>query len=170
MPFVLVNSGATLVWGIRKLLCTRSERHWHGYRWHCRLQQNMEETSQNSARSVQRVASASITLKPSKCIIGIATIEFIGDVIGNRHVQPNADNIAKLQDAKPHTQRNKCKHSSVWLPTTESSSPAVRPSPHRSPTWQRKANPRMYAGQVTKQRTAQECLDLKTYPTLVTTW
>ena len=99
MPFGMVNSGATLVRGMRRLLgdlkgvdsyiddiLIHSES-WEG---HVRLLTTVFD----------RLKAAGLTVRPSKCRIGEANVEFIGHQLWSDGIKPIEDNIQKIRTAQ----------------------------------------------------------------------
>ena len=105
MPFGMMNSGATLVRGMKKLLyglhsvdsivdgilvhtTTLSE--------HVCLLKNL----------FQRLQRANLTARPSKCVIGSNTIDFVGNHIGQSVIGLHEENVTKIRDApRPRTKK-----------------------------------------------------------------
>ena len=99
MPFGMKNSGATLVRGMREVLSGISgvesyiddlivfSRDWET---HLRT---LEEL-------LKRLSEANLTARPSKCIFGASTVEFLGHDVGYDWITPNDDNLEKIARAK----------------------------------------------------------------------
>ena len=99
MPFGMKNSGATLVRGMREVLSGMSgvesyiddlivfSRDWET---HLRT---LEEL-------LKRLSEANLTARPSKCIFGASTVEFLGHDVGYDWITPNDDNLEKIARAK----------------------------------------------------------------------
>ena len=98
MPFGMVNSGATLVRGMRKLLgdlegvdnyiddiLVHSE-HW-------------EEHMRLLTEVFKRLTTAGLTVRPSKCRVGETNVEFIGHQLQKGGIKPMDDNIEKIKAA-----------------------------------------------------------------------
>ena len=106
MPFGLVNSGATLIRILRKILrgmdCVD---HYvddiiiHTQDWdkHVMVLQEL----------LNRLSDVGMTVRPTKCEIGCRNIQFLGHKIGNGRVEPLNENIEKIKTAaRPSTKRN----------------------------------------------------------------
>ncbi len=88
MPFGMVNSGATFCRMMRKLLHGMSDTDnfvddiivfsetWHG---HIEVVRELFE----------RLRSARLTARPSKCMVGHSHLEFLGHVVGEGQIRPN---------------------------------------------------------------------------------
>ena len=60
----------------------------------------------NSREVFSRLASAHLTARPSKCVIGSKSIDFIGHFIGQGGVEPNEKTSVKIQQApRPTTKK-----------------------------------------------------------------
>jgi len=103
MPFGLMNSPATFSRMMRKLLTQLHDI--DNY-----LDDVLTHTSDWSKHIValreffDRVRRANLTLRPTKCEIGLRTIKFLGHVIGIHGLSPCRDIITKINDApRPET-------------------------------------------------------------------
>ena len=105
MPFGLVNSGTTLVRGLRKLLADVPNANMyvddviiHSRTW--------EEHLKSLKEVFNRFKTAGLTIKPSKCEFGKQEIEFIGHKIVDGKVTPLNDNVKKIVDSeRPKTKK-----------------------------------------------------------------
>ena len=53
-----------------------------------------------------RLRQAGLTARPTKCMIGTASVEFIGHIIGRGKIMPLHDNVAKIRNApRPVTKK-----------------------------------------------------------------
>ncbi|XP_043212021.1 uncharacterized protein LOC122376289 [Amphibalanus amphitrite] len=103
MPFGMVNSGATLVRGVRKLLeglpnitAYIDDILVHTKTW--------EEHVSTLNVLLHRMQEAELTARPSKCVIGMACVEFVGHRIGRGVVTAIEDNVSRILEApKPRT-------------------------------------------------------------------
>ena len=102
MPFGLVNSGATLMRALRKLL--QGMDHVHNYvddilvhtsAWN----EHMEALNELFGR----LAFASVTARPSKCLIATDNVDFIGHTIRHGVLGLHDDNIKKINSAERPT-------------------------------------------------------------------
>ena len=105
MPFAMKNSGATLVRGMRKILAGMSNEDGcigdlmiHTNYWQAHLQV-IEEL-------LRRLRKAGLTAKPSKCVFGAESVEFLGYYIGRDWITVNEDNLEKIRTARrPDTKK-----------------------------------------------------------------
>jgi glycerophosphoryl diester phosphodiesterase len=104
MPFGMVNSGATLVRAMRKLLGDLQgvdsyidDILIHTPTW--------EEHVKLLDEVFKRLKEAGFTVRPSKCRIGETNIEFIGHRLQDGEIRPLEDNIEKIKSSpRPTTQ------------------------------------------------------------------
>ena len=102
MPFGLMNSGATLVRGLRKLFdgvdnveCYIDDILIHNETWNDHLQ---------SIQSVlQLLKTENFTIRPAKCMFGYTSIEYLGQTLSNGTVSPNISNNDKIASAPQPT-------------------------------------------------------------------
>ena len=99
MPFGMKNSGATLVRGMREVLSGMSGVESYiddlivfSSDWETHLR-TLEEL-------LKRLSEANLTARPSKCIFGASTVEFLGHDVGYDCITPNDDNLEKIARAK----------------------------------------------------------------------
>ena len=105
IPFGLVNSGLTLVKGLKKILGDIENVRTHiddiiiytdNWKQHLTTLDNV----------FQRLKQANITIRPTKCSLGQTKTEFICQVISQGVITPNEDNIKKVREAaKPRTKK-----------------------------------------------------------------
>lgn len=105
MPFGMVNSGATLTRCLRGLFAGMDGVtnylddilvHTNTWDEHLRV---LEEL-------LNRLRQAGLTVRPSKCELGMRVIDFLGHRVGNGHVQPLNDNAGKIASAqRPKTKK-----------------------------------------------------------------
>ena len=102
MPFGMKNSGATLVRGMRKILAGMNnvdsyidELIIHTNDWQAHLQVLGE--------LLRRLRKAGLTVKPSKCVFGAESVEFLGHYIGRDWITINEDNLEKIRTARRPT-------------------------------------------------------------------
>ena len=105
MPFGMKNSGATLVRRMRKILAGMNNVDSyidgliiHTNDWQAHLQV-LEEL-------LRRLREAGLRVKPSKCVFGAESVEFLGHYIGGDCITINEDNLEKIRIARrPTTKR-----------------------------------------------------------------
>ena len=99
MPFGLVNSGATFCRMMRKLL--RGLRdvdnfvddiivHTETWEVHVRTLCNL----------LKRLREAKLTARPSKCVVAVTKVGFLGHILGNGTIQPNPEKVISIQNCK----------------------------------------------------------------------
>ena len=105
MPFGLVNSAATFTRMMRLLLkgLDKSEHYiddvlTHSLGWNehlCELRKLFE-----------RVRSAGLTMKPSKCKLGFTSVDYLGHIVGEGVISPNPEKLFNIQQAPiPQTKK-----------------------------------------------------------------
>ena len=102
MSFGMKNSGATLVRGMRKILAGMNnvdsyidDLIIHTNDWQAHLQVSEE--------LLRRLRKAGLTEKPSKCVFGAESVEFLGRYIGRDWITINEDNLEKIRTARRPT-------------------------------------------------------------------
>ena len=102
MPFGIKNSGATLVRGMRKILSGMNNADSyiddliiHTNDWQAHLQV-LEEL-------LRRLRKAGLRVKPSKCVFGSESVEFLAHYIGGDWITINEDNLEKIRTARRPT-------------------------------------------------------------------
>ena len=100
MPFGLVNASATLVRNIRQIL--GDFENVDTYIDDIIVYTEDWESHVQTLRQVfKKLEEFNLTVKPTKCILGETTIDFIGHVISDGYITPNTENISKICDAEP---------------------------------------------------------------------
>ena len=105
MPFGLVNAPATLNRLMRRLLngisgadCYMDDVLGSSVRW----SDHMTVLRQVFSRMRQE----GLTLRPSKCLLGFGSLDFVGHVVGEGHLSPHPDTVEKIKTAKvPETKK-----------------------------------------------------------------
>ena len=105
MPFGMVNSAATLKRGMKKLLkgMKNVEFYWDDILVHtC----TWEEHLKTLRELFRRLAGAGMTIRPSNCIFGAASIDFLGHQLQPGLIGLHEDNVAKIRTApRPTTKK-----------------------------------------------------------------
>ena len=98
MPFSMVNSAATLKRGMKKLLkgMANVRFYWDDILVHTRT---WEEHLKILREPFRRLAQASMMIRPSKCIFGVDSIDFLGHQLQQGLIGPPEDNVAKIRKA-----------------------------------------------------------------------
>ena len=95
MPFGMVNSGATLVRGLRKILegipgigsyIDDIVIYSHSWEDHLRTLKEL----------FGRLRKARITARPTKCLLGVSRMEFLGHQVRGDVITPSRDNLEKV--------------------------------------------------------------------------
>ena len=105
MSFGMMNSGATLVRGVRKLL--EGMKHVDSYVDDILIHtQTWEEHVETLRELVRRLKLAGLTARPSKCVIGAKTVQFLGHHVGDGMLGLDGDNLDKIKEApRPKTKK-----------------------------------------------------------------
>ena len=105
MPFGMVNSAATLKREMKKLLkgMKNIEFYWDDILVHTCTWEEHLKTLQELFRCL---AGAGMTIRPSKCIFGAASIDFLGHQLQPGLIGLHEDNVAKIRKApRPTTKK-----------------------------------------------------------------
>ena len=105
MPFGLVNAPATLNRLMRRLLndihdadCYMDDVLGASVTW--------EEHLSMLRPVLSRIKLVGLTLRPSKCLLGFGSLDFVGHVVGEGNLSPHPDTVAKIRKAKiPETKK-----------------------------------------------------------------
>ena len=102
MPFGMKNSGATLVRGMRKLLqdmdnveCYRDDVIVCTKDWATHLQV--------LDKLLEKLRQAGLVIRPTKCVFGSKSVEFLKHSIGENCISINEENLEKIHSAKRST-------------------------------------------------------------------
>ena len=102
MPFGMKNSGATLVCGMRKLLqdmdnveCYIHDLIVYTKDWatHLRVLDKL----------LEKLRLAGLVIRPTTCVVGSKSVEFLGHFIGENCISINEENLEKIRSAKRPT-------------------------------------------------------------------
>ena len=122
MPFGLVNSGATFCRLMRIILSNLPNvDSFVDDMWI--FTETWKDHMTPLRQVLDRLRSAKLTAKPSKCMIEYDSIECLGHNI----VRPQEDKIQAIRDAPPHLPKGKLNLFSVWLVFTVVLFPTFRP-------------------------------------------
>ena len=104
MPFGMVNSGATLKRGMKKLL---SDLPNVVYYWDDLLIHTETWNDHMTLKAIlQKLTNANLTIRPSKCIFGTNTIDFIGHTLREGEKSLLRTNVEKVLNApRPKTKK-----------------------------------------------------------------
>ena len=105
MPFGMVNSAATLKRGMKKLLkgMKNVEFYWDDILVHTRT---WEEHLKTLRELFKRLALAGMTIRPSKCIFGADSVDFLGHQLQQGLIGLHEDNVDKIRKApRPSTKK-----------------------------------------------------------------
>ena len=104
MPFDMVNSGATLVRGLRKIL-----EGMPGVRNYIDDIVIYSDSWEDHIRTLKElfgklhVRKARITARPTKCLLGASRMEFLGHQVGGDVITPSRDNLEKVRNTPSPT-------------------------------------------------------------------
>ena len=102
MPFGMKNSGATLVPGMRKIL--KDMDNVESYIDDLLIFTDSWEAHVKTVEELlSKLQRANLTAKPSKCVFGAKSVEFLGHNVGFDWIMPNDDNLEKVAGAKRPT-------------------------------------------------------------------
>ena len=97
MPFGTVNSGATLVRGLRKIL-----EGMPGVGSYIDdiviFSDSWEDHIKTLKELFSRLRKARITARPTKCLLGASRMEFLGHQVGGDIITPSRDNLEKVRN------------------------------------------------------------------------
>ena len=98
MPFGLVNAPATFTRIMRTLLCGMQfvdnfidDILIHTETWPSHIKTLKE--------LLYRLQKSNLTAKPSKCVVGMEKVEFLGHIVGNGQLAPQEEKVVKIQAA-----------------------------------------------------------------------
>ena len=102
MPFGMVNSGATLVRGLRKIL-----EGMPGVGSYIDAIVIYRDSWEDHLRTMKelfgRLRKGRITARPTKCLLGASRMEFLGQQVDV--ITPNHDNLEKVRNTRPTTKK-----------------------------------------------------------------
>ena len=105
MPFGMINSAATLKRAMKKLLhgLDNVEFYWDDILVHTRT---WEEHIKVLQELFTRLLAAGMTIRPTKCLFGVNTVDFLGHRLEEGLIGLHEDNVAKIRDApRPTTKK-----------------------------------------------------------------
>ena len=105
MPFGMVNSGATLVRGLRKILDGMP-----GVGSYIDDIVIYSDSWEDHIRTLKelfgRLRKARITARPTKCLLGASRMQFLGHQVGGDIITPSRDNLEKVRNTpRPTTKK-----------------------------------------------------------------
>ena len=102
MPFGMINSAATLKRAMKKLLhgLDNVEFYWDDILVHTRT---WEEHIKVLQELFTRLLAAGMTIRPTKCLFGVNTVDFLGHRLEEGLIGLHEDNVAKIRDAPRST-------------------------------------------------------------------
>ena len=105
MPFGLVNSGATFC-RLMRIILSKLPNVDSFVDDTCIFTETWEDHMTSLHQVLDRLRSAKLTAKPSKCMIGYGSIECLGHNIVDQTVRPQEDKVQAVRDApRPTTKR-----------------------------------------------------------------
>ena len=105
MPFGMINSAATLKRAMKKLLhgLDNVEFYWDYILVHTR---NREEHIKALRELFRQLLAAGMTIRATKCLFGVNTVDFLGHRLGEGIISLHEDNVTKIRDApRPTTKK-----------------------------------------------------------------
>ena len=98
MPFGMINSAATLKRAMKKLLngLNNVEFYWDDILVHTRT---WEEHIKALQELFRRLLAAGMTIRPTKCLFGVNTVDFLGHRLEEGLIGLHEDNVTKIRDA-----------------------------------------------------------------------
>ena len=105
MPFGMINSAATLKRAMKKLLYAvdNVEFYWDDILVHTRT---WEEHIKALRELFTRLSEAGMTIRPTKCLFGVNTVDFLGHRLEEGLIGLHEDNVTKIRDApRPTTKK-----------------------------------------------------------------
>ena len=105
MPFGMINSAATLKRAMKKLLrgLDNVEFYWDDILVHTRT---WEEHIKALRELFRRLLAAGMTIRPTKCLFGVNTVDFLGHRLEEGLIGLHEDNVTKIRDApRPTTKK-----------------------------------------------------------------
>lgn len=105
MPFGMINSAATLKRAMKKLLhgLDNVEFYWDDILVHTRT---WEEHIKALRELFSRLLAAGMTIRPTKCLFGVNTVDFLGHRLEEGLIGLHEDNVSKIRDApRPTTKK-----------------------------------------------------------------
>ena len=108
MPFGMINSAATLKRAMKKLLhgLDNVEFYWDDILVHTRT---WEEHIKALQELFSRLLAAGMTIRPTKCLFGVNTVDFLGHRLEEGLIGLHEDNVTKIRDAPRPTTKKKIK-------------------------------------------------------------
>ena len=105
MPFGMINSAATLKRAMKKLLhgLDNVEFYWDDILVHTRTWEEHIKVLQELFR---RLLAAGMTIRPTKCLFGVNTVNFLGHCLKEGLIGLHEDNITKIRDAPRPAMKN----------------------------------------------------------------
>ena len=102
MPFGMVNSGAMLVRGLRKIL--EGMPRVRSYIDDIVIYSDSWEDHIRTLKELfGRLRKARITARPTKCLLGAGRINFLGHQVGSDIITPSRDNLEKVHTRLPRS-------------------------------------------------------------------
>ena len=108
MPFGMINSAATLKRAMKKLLhgLDNVEFSWDDILVHTRT---WEEHIKALRELFNRLLAAGMTIRPTKCLFGVNTVDFLGHRLEEGLIGLHEDNVTKIRDAPRPTTKKQIK-------------------------------------------------------------
>ena len=105
MPFRMINSAATLKRAMKKLIedVDDVDFYWDDILVHTRT---WEEHIRALRELFSRLVQAGLTIRPTKCLFGVNSVDFLGHRLEQGMIGLHQDNVEKIKDApRPSTKK-----------------------------------------------------------------
>ena len=105
MPFGMINSAATLKRAMKKLIKDLDvvDFYWDDILVHTRT---WEEHIRALRELFSRLVQAGLTIKPTRCLFGVSSVDFLGHGLGQGMIGLHQYNVEKMKDApRPSTKK-----------------------------------------------------------------
>ena len=105
MPFGMINSAATLKRAMKKLIedLDDVDFYWDDILVHTR---SWEEHIRALREPFSRLVQAGLTIRPTKCLLGVNSVDFLGHRLEQGMIGLHQDNMEKIKDVpRPSTKK-----------------------------------------------------------------
>ena len=112
MPFGMINSAATLKRAMKKLIedLDDVDFYWDDILVHTRA---WEEHIRVLRELFSRLVQAGLTIRPTKCLFGVNSVDFLGHRLEQGMIGLHQDNVEKIKDALRPSTKKQCGH--LWV-------------------------------------------------------
>ena len=112
MPYGMIKSAATLKRAMKKLLedVDDVDFYWDDILVHTRT---WEEHIRVLRELFSRPVQAGLTIRPTKCLFGVNSVDFLGHRLEQGMIGLHQDNVEKIKDALWPSTKKQCGH--LWV-------------------------------------------------------